>query len=55
VNAAILTEALRDPASTGALDAKGWTALLAIARAEQLIGTLAVSGVSIQFLILLHS
>lgn len=41
VNSAILTQALRDPASTLALDARGWTALLAIARAEQLIGTLA--------------
>jgi hypothetical protein len=41
VIAAILTEALRDPASTQALDSTGWTALLAIARAEQLIGTLA--------------
>ena len=37
----ILVTALRDPTSTGALDAKGWTALLTIARAEQLIGTLA--------------
>lgn len=41
MNGAILTRALRDPASTGTLDARGWTALLAIARAEQLIGTLA--------------
>ena len=41
MNAAILTQALRDPASTATLDANGWTALLAIARAEQLIGTLA--------------
>ncbi len=41
VSARILTEALRDPASTASLDAAGWTALLAIARAEQLIGTLA--------------
>jgi hypothetical protein len=40
VSAAILVRALRDPAST-TLDAGGWTALLAIARAEQLIGTLA--------------
>lgn len=36
-----LVRALRDPASTGTLDAAGWTALLAMARAEQLIGTLA--------------
>ncbi|MES2441376.1 MAG: nucleotidyltransferase family protein [Pseudomonadota bacterium] len=40
-DAAILVRALRDPGSTLALDAGGWTALLAIARAEQLIGTLA--------------
>lgn len=40
-DAAILVRALREPASTAALDARGWTALLAIARAEQLIGTLA--------------
>lgn len=38
----VLVNALRDPARTAALDAKGWTALLTIARAEQLIGTLAV-------------
>lgn len=37
----LLAQALRDPGSTGALDPDGWTALLAIARAEQLIGTLA--------------
>lgn len=37
----ILTEALRDPATITRLDSGGWTALLAIARAEQLIGTLA--------------
>jgi hypothetical protein len=36
-----LVRALRDPSSTAGLDAAGWTALLAIARAEQLIGTLA--------------
>ena len=40
-DAAILVRALRDPASTETLDAAGWTTLLAIARAEQLIGTLA--------------
>jgi hypothetical protein len=40
-DAMLLVEALRDPASTRALDADGWTALLAMARAEQLIGTLA--------------
>lgn len=36
-----LVRALSDPASTAALDADGWTALIAMARAEQLIGTLA--------------
>ena len=40
-DAMLLVDALRDPASTGGLDADGWTALLAMARAEQLIGTLA--------------
>ena len=41
MDARILADALRDPATTARLDAAGWTALLAIARAEQLIGTLA--------------
>lgn len=36
-----LAEALRDPATTVTLDREGWTALLAVARAEQLLGTLA--------------
>ena len=40
-DAMILVQALRDPASIGALDANGWTALLTVARAERLIGTLA--------------
>ena len=40
-DAMILVAALRDPASTKALDGNGWTALLTIARAERLIGTLA--------------
>lgn len=40
-DAMLLVDALRDPASTGGMDAEGWTALLAMARAEQLIGTLA--------------
>ena len=40
-DAMLLVDALRDPASTSVLDADGWTALLAMARAEQLIGTLA--------------
>lgn len=39
-DAMLLVDALRDPSSTCGLDADGWTALLAIARAEQLIGTL---------------
>ena len=37
----LLADILRDPTSSAALDADGWTALLAIARAEQLIGALA--------------
>jgi Uncharacterised nucleotidyltransferase len=37
----LLVDALRDPSSTKVLAADGWTALLAMARAEQLIGTLA--------------
>jgi Uncharacterised nucleotidyltransferase len=41
IHAMILVDALRDPASTDSLDANGWTALLTIARAERLIGTLA--------------
>lgn len=40
-DAMILVGALREPASTKALDAKDWTALLTIARAERLIGALA--------------
>ncbi|HEV7234041.1 MAG TPA: nucleotidyltransferase family protein [Sphingorhabdus sp.] len=40
-DAMLLVDALRNPASAVALDAEGWTALLAMARAEQLIGTLA--------------
>lgn len=39
--ARVLTRALADPGSTAVLDATGWTALLTIARAEQLIGSLA--------------
>jgi hypothetical protein len=39
--ARLLAAALRDPASTTALDGEGWTALLTMARAEQLAGTLA--------------
>lgn len=41
VTAAALVAALRDPAGVLALDAAGWTALVAIARAEQLEGQLA--------------
>jgi hypothetical protein len=37
----LLVRALRDPESVMRLDARGWTALIAMARAEQLIGTLA--------------
>jgi Uncharacterised nucleotidyltransferase len=40
-DAMLLVQALRDPASTRSLDAEGLTALIAMARAEQLIGTLA--------------
>lgn len=36
-----LADALRDPASTAGFDAEGWTGLIAAARAEQLIGSLA--------------
>ncbi|MGP1352489.1 MAG: nucleotidyltransferase domain-containing protein [Parasphingopyxis sp.] len=36
-----LVRALTDPASTAGLDSAGWTALIAMARAEQLMGTLA--------------
>ena len=37
----LLARALRLPGSTLALDAEGWAALIATARAEQMIGTLA--------------
>ena len=40
-DARLLTGVLRDPGAVVGLDADGWTALLAMARAEQLIGTLA--------------
>jgi Uncharacterised nucleotidyltransferase len=40
-DAMLLVDALRDPATTRGLDARGWTELLSMARAEQLIGTLA--------------
>ncbi|WP_380781607.1 nucleotidyltransferase family protein [Sphingomonas sp. R86520] len=41
-DARLLARALADPAIVVGLDADGWTALLAMARAEQLIGTLAM-------------
>ncbi|MEG8019412.1 nucleotidyltransferase domain-containing protein [Sphingomonas sp. LR55] len=41
-DARMLARALADPSSVVGLDAEGWTALLAMARAEQLIGTLAL-------------
>lgn len=40
-DAMLLVDALGDPAGTAMLDSDGWTALLSMARAEQLIGTLA--------------
>ncbi len=40
-DARLLTRALADPQSALALDAQGWTDLIAMARAEQLIGSLA--------------
>ncbi|MGU3390193.1 nucleotidyltransferase domain-containing protein [Sphingomonas sp. M1A8_2b] len=40
-DARLLARALADPASVVGLEADAWTALLAMARAEQLIGTLA--------------
>lgn len=40
-DAMILVDALRDPAGVEKLDAGGWTALITIARAEQVLGTLA--------------
>jgi hypothetical protein len=41
MDAGLLARALADPASTAGLDAAGWTGLLAMARAETLIGSLA--------------
>lgn len=40
-DARILVRALVDPATTQDFDAKGWTSLIAMARAEQLMGSLA--------------
>lgn len=42
MTAALLVKAMRDPATTSPLDAGGWTALISTARAEQMIGSLAV-------------
>lgn len=41
MSATLLVQVLRDPAQAGRLDADGWNRLLAAARAERLIGTLA--------------
>jgi len=37
----LLTQVLRDPSSAAALDSEGWSTLIAAARAEQIVGTLA--------------
>ncbi|WHO40209.1 nucleotidyltransferase family protein [Sphingobium sp. AP49] len=41
MSAALLVGALHDPATVARLDAAGWNSLIAMARAERLIGTLA--------------
>jgi hypothetical protein len=41
MSARLLVAALRDPASVATFDDAGWTALIGVARAEQLVGTLA--------------
>ena len=41
-DALLLVNALRDPDGTATLNADGWTTLITMARAEQLMGTLAV-------------
>ncbi|KEQ52374.1 nucleotidyltransferase family protein [Sphingobium chlorophenolicum] len=41
MSAPLLVRSLRDPGSVATLDAQGWNALIAAARAERLIGTLA--------------
>jgi hypothetical protein len=41
MSALVLVQALRDPASVTGLDMAGWNGLIAMARAEQLIGSLA--------------
>jgi len=42
MSAGLLVQALRDPDGVAALDAHGWNGLIAMARAERLIGTLAL-------------
>ncbi len=42
MSGALIARTLTDPASALALDAAGWNALIAAARAEQLIGSVAV-------------
>ncbi len=42
MSAALLVSVLRDPRSIASLDGAGWNALIAAARAERLIGTLAL-------------
>ncbi|WP_150290819.1 nucleotidyltransferase family protein [Sphingobium estronivorans] len=42
MTALLLVRALRDPDCVAALDARGWNSLIAMARAERLIGTLAL-------------
>ena len=42
MSGALLVAALREPKSVAALDGSGWNALIAAARAERLIGTLAL-------------
>ena len=41
MDARLLTDTLRDPSSTAHMNSADWTSLITIARAEQLIGTLA--------------
>ncbi|WP_176591572.1 nucleotidyltransferase family protein [Sphingobium sp. EM0848] len=42
MSARLLVRALRDPGGVAALDGRGWNSLIAMARAERLIGTLAL-------------
>ncbi|MET0137063.1 MAG: hypothetical protein ABW192_01620, partial [Sphingobium sp.] len=41
MSARLLVQVLRDPVSAAGLDVAGWNGLIAAARAERLIGTLA--------------